>query len=143
MLKCCMFLMSAVFLSTIILAEDVVVKEPKPKEEAKPKEETKPKSDKKDVEVTGTVVKKENKDSGAKYYIKTESNLLVHLPNKIEDKEVDLDVYKDKEIIAKGKGEVSVIPKKKGDIKIIKITQLLSIELKNAPATEKQSEDKK
>lgn len=133
--KILLLLTCILFYSFGLIADDEVKKDANPKEESKEKELV-------DVEVSGLVLKKESKGDPV-FYIQTSTNLLIKIPNKIGDKEIDLDKFKDKQVVAKGKGTIKTISEKGGDVKKPKIMQLISLELKVAAVDKKPEEKKK
>jgi hypothetical protein len=100
------------------------------------------------VEVAGVVEKKETGEKKPMFYaIKNAEGKLVPLKNKVGGKEVDLEQYVGKSVVAKGKG--TIITKNEADgkeYKKINFTEIASIEVAgdSAPkAEEKKPEEKK
>lgn len=136
------------------------VKEEKPKEEKafksdnpakiednKPKEEKstseKPKVEVKDIDIEGLVIKRELKNNKIAYYIKTHDKFLVRIPEKIGDKDVNLEQYIDKNVLLKGKGEINIFQSNQKEVKSYKLHHALSIAVQNPSTSEKPATDLK
>ena len=143
-----MMCVSSVMFSSNLFADGDAPKDAKPKEIIKPKQLVVT-----DLEVTGTVEKLEpGSGKPSVYAIRNAEKKLVQLQSKIAGKDIDLEQYVGKEVIAKGKGTsyLKTIEKTKETYTSIRLLELLSIELKPAtsektdkPADKKVEEPKK
>lgn len=169
MIRFGMFIVFSFLFSLISCAEDETKKELKPKEEklkeekakeekigksegpvkskddSKPKEEKstseRPKAEIKDIEIEGVVIKRELKNNKIAYYIKTQDKFLVRIPEKIGDKDENLEQFNDKNVLLKGKGEVNIFQSNQKEVKSYKLHHALSLAIQNPSTTEKPAAD--
>lgn len=100
-----------------------------------------------DVEVTGVVEKKQTGEGKPNFYaIKNAEGKLVPLKNKVGGKEVDLEQFVGKSVVAKGKGTIQTKNEVDGkEYKKINFTEIASLEVAgdSAPKAEEKKEEKK
>lgn len=109
-------------------------------DQEKPKKEAKPKPEVKDIEVSG-VVEKVSKGEGKPnaFTVKTSDGQAVTLPTKMDGKEIDLDQYVGKEVIAKGKGTTVTKKNKDGaEVNLVRFVKLTSVDVKAAAEEKKE-----